>query len=332
MIKLSTFCTALFTGILVSNQALAITSKQTAISTHSVTDIKTSGRTILYLDNNVLTISDAALTTRATLPIPGCSYNSSTNGIHLDTARRIAFVSNGKCGVTIVDYADVRYPRILSSYTNIDSESFVFSSRLLNPNILLLAAGEGGVIVLDISHLSDPVKLSQIDTPGFAQGLDVKENFVFIADDISGFYVAELSSTTYPRMIGYLPIPANDVKISPLNPNLAVLANYSSTTNPSRIVTVDISDPKNPRQWGYREDSGQPQSVEIIGDRAYIADGLLGVAVYDISAPQDPRLMKLYTFTSGFFMNTGYFESTSVREPKGIYAAGVDGGVKFISW
>ncbi|MDY6954769.1 MAG: dockerin type I domain-containing protein, partial [Thermodesulfobacteriota bacterium] len=54
---------------------------------------------------------------------------------------------------------------------------------------------------------------------------------------------------------------------------------------------VDVSDPRDPTIIGSVDTPGTASGVAVIGEKAYVADGLWGLQVIDVSDPRDPTII-----------------------------------------
>ena len=98
---------------------------------------------------------------------------------------------------------------------------------------------------------------------------------------------------------------------------VAVQDNYAYIGVGPRLVILDVSDPTQPTLTG--QSAPLPETIERIkvsGNLAYIADGVSGIYIFDISDPADPSQLGHYD-TDG----TAYD-----LDVEGIYVYVADGG------
>jgi hypothetical protein len=64
-----------------------------------------------------------------------------------------------------------------------------------------VAAGESGIMIIDISNPALPEKVTTYNTPGFAYDVALKGEYVYIAAEKSGIIKIDISNPTSPKHI-----------------------------------------------------------------------------------------------------------------------------------
>jgi hypothetical protein len=131
--------------------------------------------------------------------------------------------------------------------------------------------------------------VGQIDTPGFAQGVAVEGDYVYIADDESGLRVVNVSDPAHPVEVGSLPMPG----YAPFW-DVAVQGNYAYIVADWQggLRVVDVSVPETPTEVGYCGAAVNSRRVAVAANYAYVG-GLSNFAVVNVSSPVNP-------FATGF--------------------------------
>lgn len=93
----------------------------------------------------------------------------------------IGFLACGNAGLQIVDFSNPANIKIVGSFYH----SGYAKALILKNNKIYLAARRGGLQVIDVSNVTKPVLVGRINTAG-AMGLDVRDEFICIADDVEG--------------------------------------------------------------------------------------------------------------------------------------------------
>ncbi|MBE0637650.1 MAG: T9SS type A sorting domain-containing protein [Bacteroidales bacterium] len=135
-----------------------------------------------------------------------------------------------------------------------------------------------GLYIFDISNPENPVFVHRFATLN-AKGKDlsIQGNFAYIADDLGGMEVIDITDKNNPSIAGYVYTPDAATAID-VDGNYAYVANYIL----GGVQLVDISFPANPFVAGYYKPSGVfALGVTIHGSNAYIADGIAGFQIYD---------------------------------------------------
>ena len=74
-------------------------------------------------------------------------------------------------------------------------------------DLAIVAQGEGGVAVLNISKITQPTIIVQVDTPGTAQRVAFSGNLVAVADGSAGLAVLDISDPVTARIIHQVNLP-----------------------------------------------------------------------------------------------------------------------------
>ncbi|MHA1910936.1 MAG: LVIVD repeat-containing protein, partial [Candidatus Kariarchaeaceae archaeon] len=178
------------------------------------------------------------------------------------------------------------------------------------------------------------------NTNSLSNDVFVSGDFAFVADDISGLAIIDISDPTNPGSPVYentehafgvyvvgdyayiadagwglvvidISDPTDPVTVATedttsISTDIYVDGNFAYlAAGASGLAIIDVSDPTNPGLPVYSDTVGDALDVHVDGNFAYIADGGQGFSVVDISDPTSPvTLSNLYTsgFTHGLFM------------------------------
>ncbi|MEJ2720684.1 MAG: FlgD immunoglobulin-like domain containing protein, partial [bacterium] len=146
-----------------------------------------------------------------------------------------------------------------------------------------------GLQVLDISNpTAPPVWKGQYDTPGSAWSAAAAGKYVYVADNVAGLMVIDVSNPQSPSLAGSYDTPgtAYDVKIAG---DHAFIADGSTG-----LQVIDVSDPTTPVSVGSYDTPGEAISIDVDGDVAYIADRGNGLVVVNIGYLPHPTLLDMY--------------------------------------
>jgi len=239
----------------------------------------------------------------------------------LDIDGDYLYVANDEQGLLIINISQVTSPEIIGSYESFSSAQKVYarndtlylqSSQIelidvqdkANPNFIenigiswlqnfsihknLIYAGCGGngLKIYDISELSAPQELAQIDTLGYIKGIFYKDNYVYTVSPQKGLVITDVHDPSNPQVVYCLDTPGypDDVYI---HDNLAYISDFYS------IRIIDITNKNNPEEINYLSEYPYTNSVFVELDRMYSTSENAGVRIYDITSPQSAE--KIYT-------------------------------------
>ena len=149
--------------------------------------------------------------------------------------------------------------------------------------LALVADGDEGLRVIDVSDPTAPREIGSLDTPGFVWSVAVSGNLALVADWNEGLRVMDVSDPTAPREIGSLDTPGFVWSVA-VSGNLALVADGNEG-----LRVIDVSDPTAPRETGFVDTPGSARGVAVSGNLALVADARESLRVIDVSDPATPR-------------------------------------------
>jgi hypothetical protein len=148
-----------------------------------------------------------------------------------------------------------------------------------------VAAGAAGVHLLDLSDPLSPTLQLTIDTPGAALGLAYRAGGPLYVADRSGLRIIDLASRT---IIGAWAAPTGSFV-----QDVAVAGGRAYLADRSGLIVLDVRAAASPRVVGAVA-GFSAYAARIEGDRLYLAAGPRGLLVFDLAAPDRPRLIGAY--------------------------------------
>ena len=154
-----------------------------------------------------------------------------------------------------------------------------------------LFAGQAGVATVSVKLNSlevnvnvvvtafDPVALSSVSIPGYANNVEVAGNYAYIAAGASGIQIVDVTDRSNPAVVAGLDTAGTSIDIR-LFGNAAYIADGASG-----LHIIDITDPLNPQTLGVIDTSGIAQDLQVQSNYAYIADGDNGLSIIDVANP-----------------------------------------------
>ena len=155
-----------------------------------------------------------------------------------------------------------------------------------------------GLVILNISNPSHPIKIGSYNTAGYARVVTLSSNGTkaYVADDDNGLVIVNISDPAHPTKLGSYNTAgvAWDVALS----NDGTKAYVADEGN--GLVILNISNPSHPTKIGSYNTAGYSKGITLSNDgtKAYIADDHVGLVIINISDPAHPTKLGTYN-TSG---------------------------------
>jgi len=151
---------------------------------------------------------------------------------------------------------------------------------VVDGNYAYVAAGTGGLRVIDISNPTAPREVAALAVGENARAIDHEGTTVYLGDNgPSGLHVIDVSDPTAPRELGAAEWRAGIWEIS-------AVGDYAYVADGYDLFIFDVADPTAPRQVGSVGTNCSALDVALAGDYAYVADhDNCGLLIADISDP-----------------------------------------------
>ena len=202
---------------------------------------------------DISTILDPKIVAIGKVSIYGSSSSRETKSVALTSDGRYAFTASEYMGVTVFDLDITTNPKkILSfgdSYSRIKINQATSLSFSKDDKLLLIVDGDDGIHIYDTADPTQPKRISQINTPGYALSVAFShdERYAFVADQAGGVQVIDLLVKEEPKIVGSIETPGNaySVELSPNGEQLIVSTDrgvqvVGLIASPSFSVETDI--------------------------------------------------------------------------------------------
>lgn len=135
-----------------------------------------------------------------------------------------------------------------------------------------------------------PTPLSTLRIPGYANNVEVRGNFAYVAAGSAGLQIVDVTNRRAPRITGSFDTAgnANDVRV------VGTVAYVADGNN--GIVVIDVSVPSQPALVATLDTPGAARSVAPAGGLLYVADGTSGLHVVDVTTPAAPSIVASVSF------------------------------------
>ncbi len=169
-----------------------------------------------------------------------------------------------------------------------------WSLTLPDPGVLSMASGDGVAyvshssravdILLSISALGRPRLLGTYPAPFPVTSIQVLSGIAYLAGRDGGLEIVDVRNPRTPVRLGML-------DTSPLV-NLKVSGSHLYATSATNdLMIIDVSDPVAPQVTAVQPLRGTPLALSVRGNRAAVALGSAGAAIFDISNPSLPIIV-----------------------------------------
>ncbi|MBU1881556.1 T9SS type A sorting domain-containing protein, partial [bacterium] len=185
----------------------------------------------------------------------------------------------------------------------------------------------GGLAVVDISDMSNPIECGYYETNNVIQDIELDGDYAYVGCWGQGLVVLDISTPMNPTEVAVYPTPSNIYNIHIVGelayissqdgyltiadisdpPNLNII---SETTfgdgsgdfivwddiayleaNGDSLRVIDVSDPYNPELLNVIGTNGPPSELCVYEGNLYVAIYSTGVFIFDISEPANPLLI-----------------------------------------
>lgn len=151
----------------------------------------------------------------------------------------------------------------------------------LNGSNLILADGDSGIKVIDVSDPRNPVVIGGMDSPFFQSAIVTQGDYAYTAGGLGGAEVYDISNPRSPKLVWREEF--SEVRGVHVDRDHLYLADgYDGF----RIYS--IAD-KKPAFVSIYDTPGWNDDVFVVGDRAYLSDGGKGIRIIDIADRSNPR-------------------------------------------
>jgi len=204
--------------------------------------------------------------------------------------RDYAYIGEGGA-LTILDVSNPAAPSVMGKTVPFPE---VVQDVYVSGDYAYVAAGEGGLRVVDVSTPTNPTEVGCYDTPGYANSVAVSGSYAYVADWYAGLRVVDVSDPAHPTEVGSYDTPGSARGVVVSGGYAYVGGCGMAPDYDGWLQVVDVSDPVHPTEIGACDTPGYAQDVAVAGGYAYVADGSAGLRVVDVSDPARPTEIGFY--------------------------------------
>ncbi len=148
-----------------------------------------------------------------------------------------------------------------------------------------ISSADGGLQIIDISTPLSAADNGSVNTNGIARGVSVSGSFAYVADSSRGMKIINIDDP-YTSKITSTPYLHLDVDTDGTAYDTAVTGNYIFCATGNGIQVVEFRNPSRGTLVDTIPTSNSANSITVIGDYAYLAEGDAGLRIMNVTNPQ----------------------------------------------
>ncbi len=165
-----------------------------------------------------------------------------------------AYVAAGLAGLVVVDITDPKTPKMVTSLRYDKDWDYARKVYITEKGLLFLADRKAGIHAINIDNPATPKELRRFQTQ-FAVGLEVADNFAYVADGPGGLLVIDVSNPEKMRQVADFKLPGHANGVSKIGPYVYV------SIDDAGIRAIDVTNPNRPQFDARYDTPGQAFSV-----------------------------------------------------------------------
>lgn len=164
-------------------------------------------------------------------------------------------------------------------------------------NLILVAAGTDGLILVDVSKPASPLPIGQVAISDMAVAVTAEGTRAYVSAGPAGWPIAilnvvDIQDPRAPKVVGRLDMPDYPAGLA-VSDEVVYVADRSEGL---RIVSV--ADPTSPREIAAVTDIGFANEVILSGTNAFVLGDEGTVRAFDISSPDAPVALGRFQFSN----------------------------------
>lgn len=203
----------------------------------------------------------------------------------VDVVGSLAYVADLDGGMTVIDVATPRQPRILGSIQTAATDwasDGAFDVEVAGHWAFM--ATSNGLAVIDVAVPRDPHLVTVVKTDGVATAVALGGGHAYVTAEREGLVVYDLTQADAPIAVGAL----SDVHFAK---DLVFSGANVYVIDGEGLKVIDVREPRAPNMVGVLALPDAPEQLQLVGDRAYVIQLLGSLLEVDLSAPRSPRLL-----------------------------------------
>ncbi|MCD6418459.1 hypothetical protein J7M00_06735 [bacterium] len=206
----------------------------------------------------------------------------------------VLYVADGRSGMSIVDANDVNSLSFLENYDwdEEDEAKGIFADGEMNILAVADYYGHPNLYLFDITSRTSPVAYPSSPTPYLCEDVDglwMRDTlFLLAASKSRGLYIFDMGTPGFAVQRGSPCTPAAYCHGVAGKDTIAAVA-----ADDAGVFIFNIANPDASALIGYCDTPGEATRLKFFDNYLYIADGLSGLVVIDVSEPSFPRVVHI---------------------------------------
>jgi len=211
----------------------------------------------------------------------GFFHPAGLTAVDLDSSGSFVFLADQSSGLRVIDVSQPRSPNARGRYT----QALCTADGLeVAGQWAYVAAGEGGLVLGNLSNPTQPILASPLPLPGWSSDIELHAGRAYVSAAYGGLQIVDVNDPTRPRLAGSWSPEGTVVLGMDVQAELGYIAADSEG-----LFLLSLASPSAPRVLGACElANGQARSVAVRAGLAYVAAGSEGVQVIGVSDPSSP--------------------------------------------
>lgn len=193
----------------------------------------------------------------------------------LDVAGAYAYVGVGS-RIVVLDVSNPAAPQKVGQSAMLPA---LVQDVHVSGSLLIVALGEAGVQVLDVSAPSAPALRGKLDTPGDARRLALAPGRIYVTDSTGSLQIIGMADPDHLTWLGAYPGQAH---------NVAAAGQFVYLLRSTHLLVLDVSNPASPVLAGTYESMAYLEAVTVVNGLAYLAASTEGLEIVNVANPAQP--------------------------------------------
>ena len=193
----------------------------------------------------------------------------------LDAAGAYAYVGIGS-RVVVLDVTNPAAPQKIGQSTVLPA---LVQDVHVSGSLLIVALGEAGVQVLDVSMPAMPMLRGKLDTSGDARRLALAPGRIYVTDSTGSLQIIGMADADHLTWLGAFPGQAR---------NVAAVGPFVYLLRGTHLLVLNVSNPASPTLVGTYTSAAYLEAVTVVNGLAYLAAGTQGLEIVNVANPAAP--------------------------------------------
>lgn len=151
----------------------------------------------------------------------------------------------------------------------------------ISGNKIYLSGGDAGLLISGFGSYN---------TSGYASDLYVSGNTAYVADNIGGLVIIDVSNPSSPQLLGSY-VTSGEVSSVVVTSTVAFIAD-----SVDGLMAIDVKNPSSPQFLNSHKTYGTINNIFVSQNNAYVADGSGGLKIFEFTPPATPTIITLSSF------------------------------------